>query len=74
MVHGELAIGTEARPFAHKATITLTDNVPNEDINTMGDRGIVMSAGTLSLHGNRTNAWTKLAHALFQTNEAVFYN
>ena len=58
---GELQIGTEARPYAHNASITLTDNVPNEDINTMGDRGIVMSAGTLNLHGNRTNAWTKLA-------------
>ena len=27
MVHGELQIGTEASPFTHKATITLTDNV-----------------------------------------------
>ncbi len=27
MVHGELAIGTEASPYTHKATITLTDNV-----------------------------------------------
>ncbi len=35
---GELQIGSEAKPFTHKATITLTDNVPNEDINTMGDR------------------------------------
>ncbi len=59
---GELDIGSEAQPFTHKATITLTDNVPNEDINTMGDRGIMMMAGTLSLHGDRTsNTWTKLA-------------
>src|SRR6201999_1769286 len=26
MIHGELAIGTEAKPYTHKATITLTDN------------------------------------------------
>lgn len=58
---GELDIGSEAKPYARKATITLTDNVPNEDINTMGDRGIMMLAGTLSLHGDRTNSWTKLA-------------
>ncbi|MBV9552756.1 MAG: hypothetical protein JO032_08195, partial [Alphaproteobacteria bacterium] len=32
----------------------------NEDINTMGDRGIMMTAGTLSLHGDRKNSWTKL--------------
>ena len=32
MLHGELAIGTEAKPHTRKATITLTDNVKDEDI------------------------------------------
>ncbi len=27
----------------------------------MGDRGIMISGGTLNLHGNRKNTWTKLA-------------
>ena len=27
----------------------------------MGDRGIMLSGGTLNLHGDRTNSWTKLA-------------
>ena len=58
---GELAIGSEAKPYTHRATITLTDTVPNEDINTMGDRGIMLLRGTLNLHGDRTNTWTKLA-------------
>jgi cell migration-inducing and hyaluronan-binding protein len=58
---GELEIGTEDRPHTRKATITLTDNVPGEDINTMGDRGILLMRGTLNLHGDRENAWTKLA-------------
>jgi hypothetical protein len=58
---GELQIGSEAKPYTHNAVITLTDNVPNEDINTMGDRGIMLLHGTLNLHGDRTNAWTKLA-------------
>ncbi len=58
---GELDIGSEARPHTRKAVITLTDNVPNEDINTMGDRGIMMLGGTLSLHGDTANSWTKLA-------------
>ena len=58
---GELDIGSEARPYTRHATITLTDKVPGEDINTMGDRGIMLLAGTLNLHGDRTNAWTKLA-------------
>ncbi|WP_206742906.1 G8 domain-containing protein [Erythrobacter sp. SG61-1L] len=61
MPRGELEIGTEARPHTHKATITLTDNVPNEDINTMGDRGIMLLGGTLNLHGDRENSWTKLS-------------
>ena len=59
MVHGELEIGTEARPHTRNATITLTDNVKNEDFGGLGgndrsDRGIMMMGGTLNLHGNRT--------------------
>ena len=61
MVHGELAIGTEAKPHTHKATITLTNNVKDEQMMGMGDRGIMLSGGTLNLHGSRTNTWTKLA-------------
>jgi cell migration-inducing and hyaluronan-binding protein len=62
MLHGELAIGSEARPHTRNATITLTNNVKGEDVMAgMGDRGIMISGGTLNLHGDRTNAWTKLA-------------
>ena len=61
VVRGELAIGTEAKPYTHKATITLTDNVRDENINGMGDRGIMLRGGTLNLHGDRTNAWSKLS-------------
>ena len=39
MLHGTLEIGTEAKPYRRNATITLTNNVPGEDIDTMGDRG-----------------------------------
>jgi cell migration-inducing and hyaluronan-binding protein len=67
MVHGELEIGAEAKPHTRKATITLTDNVKDEDMSGIGgtndrsDRGIMMMGGTLNLHGNRTNSWTKLS-------------
>src|ERR1700721_2197971 len=67
MVHGELEIGTEAKPHTKKATITLTDNVKGEDISGVGgttdrvDRGIMLMGGTLNLHGDRTNSWTKLS-------------
>src|SRR5262249_39390950 len=40
MVHGELEIGTEAKPHTRRATITLTDNVPGEELDGMGDRGL----------------------------------
>jgi len=67
LLHGELEIGTEARPHTRKATITLTNNIKDEDIGGMGgandrvDRGIVVMGGTLNLHGDRQNTWTKLA-------------
>jgi cell migration-inducing and hyaluronan-binding protein len=62
MLHGELTIGTEARPHTRKATITFTDNVKGEDVMAgMGDRGLMISGGTLNLHGNTTHTWTKLA-------------
>ena len=66
MVHGELEIGTEAKPHTHQATITLTDNIKDEDFGGMGgndrsDRGIMLMGGTLNLHGTEKNSWTKLA-------------
>src|SRR5512145_2940500 len=62
MLHGELSIGTEAKPHARKATITFTDNVKGENIMAgMGDRGIMISGGTLNLHGDRTHTWSKLS-------------
>ena len=66
MLHGELEIGTEVKPHTRKATITLTDNVKDEDMGGMGgndrsDRGIMLMGGTLNLHGDRQNTWTKLA-------------
>src|SRR5215467_3196774 len=67
MLHGELEIGTEKSPHTRKATITFTNNVKDEDISGMGgttdkvDRGIMLMGGTLNLHGDRTNSWTKLS-------------
>src|ERR1700742_1921631 len=67
MLHGELEIGTEKAPHTRKATITFTNNVKDEDISGVGgttdkvDRGIMLMGGTLNLHGDRTNTWTKLA-------------
>ncbi len=67
MLHGELEIGTEKAPHTRKATITFTNNVKDEDISGVGgttdrvDRGIMLMGGTLNLHGDRQNTWSKLA-------------
>src|SRR5688500_2178582 len=62
MLHGELAIGSEASPHTRNATITLTNTVKGEDVMAgMGDRGIMISGGTLNLHGSTTNTWSKLS-------------
>src|SRR5688572_10885244 len=56
MLHGELAIGSEASPHTRNATITLTDNVKGEDVMAgMGDRGIMISGGTLNLQTGRAS-------------------
>ena len=54
MLHGELRSAAKPRPHTRNATITLTNTVPNEDVMAgMGDRGIMISGGTLNLHGDR---------------------
>src|SRR6187402_664614 len=71
MVHGELEVGTEAAPHTRKATITLTNNVKDEELMGMGDRGIMLSGGTLNLHGDRNNTWTKLASTAAAGSDSI---
>ena len=76
MVHGELEIGTEAKPHTRQATITLTDNVKNEDFGGLGgndrsDRGIMLMGGTLNLHGTEKNSWTKLARTAESGSDSI---
>lgn len=61
LVHGELRIGRETDPHRRNATITLVDNVPDENISGMGDRGIMVAGGVLRLHGDRDHSWTRLS-------------
>lgn len=71
MLHGELRAGSEAEPHTRNATITLVDNVPGENANTMGDRGIMIMGGTLNLHGDRVHTWTKLAETAEAGSTAI---
>ena len=61
MLKGTLAVGSEAQPFTHRATITLTDAAPGEDVMGMGDRVLGVMGGRLELHGQHRLAWTNLA-------------
>ena len=61
LLRGELQAGSPGSPHTSNATITLTNNVPDENINGMGDRGILLVGGILILHGDREHTWTKLA-------------
>ncbi len=61
VVSGALHIGSEAEPFQHQATITLTGDDPAESIMGMGTRGIMVMGGVLELHGQSpTPVWTKI--------------
>src|SRR5215467_6601708 len=77
MLHGELEIGTEKTPHTRKATITFTNNVKDEDISGVGgttdrvDRGIMLMGGTLNLHGDRTNTWSKLSKTAEAGSNAI---
>ena len=61
-VAGTLRVGTAARPFTQRATITLTGTVADEEALGMASNAIaVASGGTLELHGRPRVAWTRLA-------------
>ncbi len=47
VVSGLLQIGSEDTPFTHRATITLTDSTPGEEIMGMGDKVLGVTGGTL---------------------------
>jgi cell migration-inducing and hyaluronan-binding protein len=37
----------------------------------MGDRGIMISGGTLNLHGDRTHTWTKLSNTGYAGSTSI---
>ena len=62
VVDGLLQISTSDRPFADRATITLTDRTSGEDVMGMGDRVLGQMGGRIDIHGAPTAArWTRLA-------------
>ena len=61
MLHGKLSVGSAAKPFTKKATLTFT-GISGENVMDMGTRGILNMNGTLELfgEGGRT-PWTRLS-------------
>ena len=61
-VKGALQIGTEARPYTHRATITLTGDDSNEGALGLSSKALSVSPGaTLELHGAPRVVWTHLS-------------
>jgi hypothetical protein len=62
MVTGRMQAGTEAQPYARRATIALTGTDTTQDVMSMGTKLIgVMGGGLLKLHGEQRLAWSQLA-------------
>jgi cell migration-inducing and hyaluronan-binding protein len=60
-VQGTLRIGTTSAPFQHRATITLTGSPDAPPVFGMGNRVLGVLGGTLDLHGEPRDGWTRLA-------------
>lgn len=59
-VRGRLEIGSESRPFTHRATITLTGTDVTENISGTGTKMIAVLGGILEIHGEPRNSWMRL--------------
>ena len=65
--NGSFMVGTEEKPFEHKAIITLHGNVTSKELPVYGAKSISLRTGYLGLHGQHVmNTWTRLS----QTAEA----
>ncbi len=60
-VEGALVIGTEARRHLHRAVITLVGTAMDNAPFGAGAKGIIVTGGTLDLHGAPVQSWTRLA-------------
>lgn len=60
--NGSFEVGTEEKPFEHKATITLHGHVLSTELPVYGAKSLSLRTGYLGLHGKHIlNTWTKLS-------------
>ncbi|MEP6572436.1 MAG: G8 domain-containing protein [Gemmatimonadota bacterium] len=61
-VPGTLRIGSHTQPYLRHAVVTLTGSPDDGNIFGMGNKVLgIMPGGTLDLHGESRNGWTRLA-------------
>ena len=61
-VKGGLQIGTEARPYTKRASITLTGDESNESVLGLSSKALSVAHGaTLEMHGAPRTVWTRLS-------------
>ena len=61
-VAGTFRVGTEAEPYTHRFTLTLTGSDPGTLTAEVGTKVLaILPGGTLDLHGQRRLSWTRLA-------------
>ena len=67
---GRLTIGTEERPYQHKATITLHGKrFETPELPIYGAKNIAVRRGILDLHGKPVKpSWTQLSQVNFNGN------
>eukprot|EP00741_Cyanophora_paradoxa_P015378 tig00020876_g14844.t1 len=59
--HARLQIGTEGKPYQHKATVTLYGTPLSYEIPKYGAKVIAQRGGVLDFHGTPRLPWTQLA-------------
>ena len=60
--NGTFMVGTEEKPFEHKAIITLHGNVTSQELPVYGAKSLSLRTGYLGLHGQHImNTWTRLS-------------
>lgn len=70
---GKLQVGTESRPFKHKAKIVLHGHVMSKLLPIYGAKVLAVREGTLDLHGRPVGiTWTNLAHTALPGWSLVF--
>ena len=69
---GSFMVGTEEKPFQHKATITIHGHVRSKEIPVYGAKSIALREGYLGLHGKHVlHTWTVITETVNPGNTTL---